>query len=66
MKIKFKGELIRTLCKRNKISITKLAKTIGVTRVAIHLWIKGDCLPTAVSFISVCKIFNENPHNFFE
>jgi transcriptional regulator with XRE-family HTH domain len=66
MKMKFKGELIRTLAKRNKISITKLAKMIGVSRVAIHLWINGDCLPHADSFILMCKIFKENPHNFFE
>jgi predicted transcriptional regulator len=63
---KFNGELIRTLAKKNKISITKLAEMIGVSRVAVHFWIKGDYLPHADSFMLICKIFDENPYNFFE
>ena len=66
MKMKFKGELIRTLANRNEITLTKLAKMIGVSRFALYTWIDEKSIPPSDKFMKIVEIFKENPHDFFE
>ena len=60
----WRGEQIREIAKSKKVTINKLAESIGVSRQAVNDWING-IIPKGDHLISLCRQLGVEPNIFF-
>jgi transcriptional regulator with XRE-family HTH domain len=62
--MRWEGLTIKNLAKKKNISLQKIADHIGVSRQTVNDWTKGQ-IPKGNHLISLCKILQAKPGDFF-
>ncbi|MBC8416489.1 MAG: helix-turn-helix transcriptional regulator [Candidatus Cloacimonetes bacterium] len=60
----WQGKIIKDLIKKRKITLTKLAYELEVTRPTINEWTKGK-IPKGIHILALCRYFNLDPNELF-
>ena len=63
--MEWNGANIKSLAKKQGITLTQLAADIGVSRQSISDWAKGQ-LPKGNHLVALCQVLNATPNAFFE